>query len=87
MGALRLSDIENNVVIATTDIEGISKTPKDIPISELELFTAEEQIKLQKKEKKHYSAASKGQWVFGTRMVYTDLMITNESYKLETISE
>ena len=78
LGALRLSDIEENMIVATTDIPGMSKTAVESP----DLVMRENP---RRKPKKHYSKASSGQWVFGTREVYTDLKVTNENYVLETL--
>lgn len=81
LGALRLSDIERNIIVASTDLPSLSKSPK--MEDEENLYTGLEQKNLRQREKMHYSETGRGYWVWGMRMVYRFWMVPNEDITLE----
>uniref|UniRef100_A0A7S4NHU3 Alpha 1,4-glycosyltransferase domain-containing protein n=1 Tax=Odontella aurita TaxID=265563 RepID=A0A7S4NHU3_9STRA len=86
LGAQRFSDPERNVLIGSTDMAGLIKSPLELPLLSaspaLEKGKVTENLRQKTKENPHYSAAAKGQWLWGSKGVYTDLKVNNEIIKL-----
>jgi hypothetical protein len=74
MGAMRFTDVERNILVASTDMPGLSKKP----LSPKGYFRTPE-------TKAHYSKAVKG-WkgfhIWGTNDVYIDSLVSNELVKI-----
>jgi len=68
MGAFRFSDVERNIIVASTNLEPMSKSPLT--------FEAEKT-----KQRKHYSQSEHGVDVYGSANVYVDNMVTNENVR------
>lgn len=68
LGAFRFSDAERNVIIATTDLPGLSKAPMLYETSQ----------NLRNKHTVHYSISTRGQQLWGTHDVYTDDLVEEE---------
>eukprot|EP00978_Attheya_sp_CCMP212_P032584 scaffold128060_cov55-Attheya_sp.AAC.1 len=79
LGAFRHSDPERNIIVATTDLRGLSKAPLE-PSAIGQLQKKEGMVR--QKEKVHYSATNSDCWVWGTRGVYKDNMVNNEEIRL-----
>jgi hypothetical protein len=81
-GAFRFTDIDRNLLVASTDLPGISKTPLQTIESTMNrrLRPATEH----ETEKAHYSGTGQSQ-VWGTDGVYKDNMVNNEIIRLELL--
>jgi hypothetical protein len=73
MGAMRFTDIERGIIFASTDMEGLSKDRVRLPSDHSHL-----------KSKPHYSSSGKGFWLWGTKGVYRDKMISTRNVIIET---
>ena len=77
LGALRMTDVDRNVIVATTDMQGLSKDPiKTSPSNRLGGVTKNNRAPGERPP--HYSLAGKGDWLWGTRYVYSDDLTANE---------
>lgn len=88
LGALRMSDIDRNIIVASTDLPGLLKEP--IGTSALAMGKKRVGAKGEESSGKrppHYSLAGKGDWVWGTKYVYTDALTANEVVKLNIIND
>jgi hypothetical protein len=65
MGAMRFTDVERGLVLASTDMEGLSKDRLRSPSDHSYL-----------KIKPHYSSSGKGFSLWGTKGVYRDNMVS-----------
>ena len=72
LGAMRFTDVERNILVASTDMPGLSKLP---------LSTSGSIRKSQ--GRKHYSLAGKGSWLWGTRDIYNNMNVSNEYINLK----
>ena len=77
LGALRMSDVDRNVIVATTDMQGLSKDPMKTSPSN-RLGSVAKKNKAPGERPPHYSLAGKGDWLWGTRYVYSDDLTANE---------
>lgn len=68
LGAFRFNDPERNVMIASTDLPGLSKAPL---LYDSSGKNGRKQSML-KKSKPHYSVSTTGQQLWGTHDVYVD---------------
>ena len=62
---MRFTDIERNIVFGSTEIEGLSKDRIKAPSNKSNLTM-----------KPHYSSSGKGFWLWGTKDVYRDNMVS-----------
>lgn len=65
MGAMRFTDVERNIMFASTDMQGLTKdrlNHGDINTREI--------------RKKHYSNSGKGFWLWGTNGVYENNLVS-----------
>lgn len=77
LGALRMSDVDRNVIVATTDMQGLSKDPMSTSPSN-RLGSVAKKNRAPGERPPHYSLAGKGDWLWGTRYVYSDDLTANE---------
>jgi hypothetical protein len=80
LGALRMSDVDRNIIVATTDMPGLNKDPIK-PVSTRLGYMGRES-KLPEERSPHYSLAGKGDWLWGTKYVYSDDLMANELVRL-----
>lgn len=75
MGALRFSDVDRNLLVASTGMTELSKDP---------ILTLEEvaQIRGEEASHVHYSSFEHVDDVFGAAGIYVDSLVTNENIKL-----
>jgi len=78
LGAFRFNDPERNVMIASTDLQGLSKTP--MVYEKSENLRGKDAALV--KQKPHYSISTAGDKLWGTHDVYTDDLITEEVISL-----
>ena len=80
MGALRFSDVDRNLMVASTGMTEISKEP---------ILSVEEASKAREKEVSHvhYSKFEHVNDVFGAEGIYVDNLVTNENIKLKLTRE
>lgn len=78
-GAFRISDPERNFVVASTELPGLVKKARS-PMNPTE-GEKRRQV-LRKKPKPHYSASARGTFVWGSRNIYKDDLVTNERLQL-----
>ena len=69
LGAFRFNDPERNVMIASTDLEGLSKAPM---VYENE---NSHNLRIKVKQKPHYSISTAGERLWGTHDVYADDLV------------
>ena len=69
MGAFRFSDVDRNIIVASTDFKGATKTP---------ILQKTEGLK----KRAHYSDSGDGVDVYGSAYVYVDNMVSNEEVTL-----
>jgi len=77
LGAFRFNDPERNVMIASTDLEGLSKAPM--------VYENENSHNLRRKvkeQKPHYSISTAGEKLWGTHDVYADDLVEDEVVSL-----
>jgi len=87
LGALRMSDIDRNIIVASTDLPGLSKDPIESPaLGKRKAIIGAKGVGTSAKRPPHYSLAGKGDWVWGTQYVYTDALTANEIIKLNIIT-
>jgi len=72
LGAFRFSDSERNILLASTDLQGLTKTP----------LRYEGEKPSHEKPKPHYSKSTQGHQIWGAQGVYSDDMATNEEIVL-----
>lgn len=77
LGAFRFSDPERNIMIATTELAGLNKSPT---VYEKDAQHIRGQTGL--KQKPHYSTSTQGQHIWGSRGVYADSLVENELVSL-----
>lgn len=81
MGALRFSDVDRNLMVASTGMTELSKDP---------IITMEELAQVQEAEQAshvHYSNFEHVNDVFGAEGIYIDSLVTNENVKLNVKRE
>lgn len=78
LGAFRFSDSERNVIIASTDLPGLSKAPIFYESSQ-NLRSGKTAIL----QKPHYSISTRGQQLWGTHDVYADDLVEDEVITLK----
>eukprot|EP00557_Chaetoceros_sp_GSL56_P006199 CAMPEP_0176495442 /NCGR_PEP_ID=MMETSP0200_2-20121128/10653_1 /TAXON_ID=947934 /ORGANISM="Chaetoceros sp., Strain GSL56" /LENGTH=797 /DNA_ID=CAMNT_0017893309 /DNA_START=72 /DNA_END=2465 /DNA_ORIENTATION=- len=71
MGAMRFTDIERGIIFASTDMDGLSKQRIRSPSDHTYV-----------KSKPHYSSSGKGFWLWGSRDVYRDNMVSTKKVKI-----
>jgi hypothetical protein len=74
LGAFRFNDPERNVMIASTDLPGLSKAPLVYESNSQNLRSRS----ILKKSKPHYSISTAGQQLWGTHDVYADDVVEND---------
>jgi mannosyltransferase OCH1-like enzyme len=79
-GAFRISDPERNFVVASTELPGLVKTARN-PANPTE-GEKRRQV-LRKKPLAHYSSFGNSAFVWGSRNIYKDDLVTNERLKFE----
>jgi hypothetical protein len=84
LGAFRFSDPERNIVVATTDMDRLSKSPM---IYEVKAFDGKGMVRTGKKIKPHYSISTRGQQLWGTHDVYSNDMAISEHISLVVSNE
>lgn len=87
IGAHRMTDLTRNIIVASTDMPNLSKSPLN-PVWNDEddgngFLRKGNGEKAKKKEKPHYSSASHGVTIWGTHGVYADDLVSNEMITLE----
>lgn len=88
LGALRMSDIDRSIIVASTDMPGISKDPiGSARGSSDKNRLGGTKIKASGKRPPHYSLAGKGDWVWGTKYVYSDALTANEIVSFNVIND
>ena len=80
LGALRMSDVDRHIIVATTDMPGLNKDPIK-PVS-TKLGYMGRESNLPEERSPHYSLAGKGDWLWGTKYVYSDDLTANELVRL-----
>jgi hypothetical protein len=82
LGSFRISDPERNIVLASTDLPGVVKAPREMGNP-----TKSELLRRQQRRPAgaHYSEAAKGDWVWGVHNVYHDDYVNNEIIKFDVI--
>mmetsp|Transcript_23555 Transcript_23555/g.67846 ORF Transcript_23555/g.67846 Transcript_23555/m.67846 type:complete len:605 (+) Transcript_23555:93-1907(+) len=83
LGALRMSDVDRNLIVATTDMPGLNKDPIK-PVS-TRLGDVGRKGKVPGERPPHYSFAGKGDWLWGTKYVYSDDLTANELVRLKNV--
>ena len=79
LGAFRFSDPERGLIIASTDLPGVDKEPRDDPY----LTRKDERMqKVRRPQLPHYSSTGAGREVWGTHGVYVDDMVNHEEIQL-----
>lgn len=79
LGEFRISQPDNGVIVAATDIEGLDKSPRKIKNpteGEVRRFF------LRHKPLPHYSNSKRGVSVWGTANVYRDSLVANENIRI-----
>ncbi|KAL7515526.1 hypothetical protein ACHAXN_013469 [Cyclotella atomus] len=79
LGAFRFSDPERNIVVATTDMNSLSKSPM---VYEVKTFDGKGMLRTGETVKPHYSISTRGQELWGTHDVYSDNMAISEHVSL-----
>jgi len=75
LGAFRFSDPERNIIIASTELTGLSKSP-------MLYETQNNNGKKGLRQKAHYSVSTRGQQLWGTHDVYADDFDVDEQVSL-----
>ena len=78
LGAFRFNDPERNVMIASTDLQGLSKSPL---VYQSGGSTLRGRGNL-KQKRPHYSISTEGQKLWGTHDVYADDVVEDEIVSL-----
>ena len=78
LGAFRFSDAERDVIIASTDLPGLSKAP--ILYETTQILRTSNTVQF---PKPHYSISTRGQQLWGTHDVYTDDLVQDEAVTLK----
>ena len=73
LGIHRFIDTVRNVIIASTDIPGVSK----IPVVDDDMSTKQQNL--------HYSRGMNKDFIWGSQFVYADKLVTNETIVLDMI--
>jgi len=76
MNAFRFTDLDRNLIVASTDMIDLTTTP---------LQEVNKQVNLRKPA--HYSETEAMDDVFGAKGVYMDNLVTNEEIRLEVTRE
>uniref|UniRef100_A0A7S3Q711 Uncharacterized protein n=1 Tax=Chaetoceros debilis TaxID=122233 RepID=A0A7S3Q711_9STRA len=94
LGALRFTDVERNVIFASTDMPGLSKDRLDNlnPTNNIQRIgqrhagtNQEEELRQTgKKKEPHYKMSGRGSWLWGTRGVYKDDLVSEKMVRFET---
>lgn len=74
MNAFRFTDIDRNLIVASTDMIDLTSTPLEAKRENL-------------RQPAHYSETEALDDVFGTKGVYKDNMVTNEKIRLKVTRE
>lgn len=74
MNAFRFTDIDRNLIVASTDMIDLTTTPLEVRKEGL-------------RQPAHYSGIEALDDVFGTKGVYKDKMVTNEMIRLKVARE
>ncbi len=86
LGAFRFSDPERDVIIASTDLPGLTKAPilyDDVQQKDVTFANTNLRIGNTGTLKPHYSISTRGQQLWGTHDVYTDDLYTEEAVTLK----
>jgi hypothetical protein len=80
MGAFRFSDSERNVIIASTDLPGLSKVPLAYESggNTLRGRSIRKATRTLKAKRPHYSISNEGERLWGTHDVYADDIVEDE---------
>jgi len=78
LGAFRFSDPDRNLIVASTDVPGLSGKP----MSSRRVVGKEGSVRKKKKVKPHYSVTNGGQKLWGTHDVYADDLVDEEHITL-----
>jgi hypothetical protein len=79
MGELRFTDVDRNILVASTDQTLLTKSPFETFASNLDHLNHQH-------AKSHYSTMEHSSDIFGTTDIYIDSLVTNENYKLRIVS-
>ena len=79
MGELRFSDVDRNLLVASTDQTMITKSP-------LETYASKFDHLEHQHAKSHYSTKEHVNDIFGAAGIYADNLVTNERYKFRLVS-
>mmetsp|Transcript_24721 Transcript_24721/g.36900 ORF Transcript_24721/g.36900 Transcript_24721/m.36900 type:complete len:172 (-) Transcript_24721:1209-1724(-) len=74
LGAMRFTDPERQIVVATTDMPGLSKNPAHGDLQH------EKEKEVPRNTRLHYSVAAHGQMVWGSKHVYEDQLVREDQY-------
>lgn len=69
---MRFTDVERNIIVASTDMPGLTKDRLERKNSEVV------------ETKPHYSASGKGFWLWGSKGVYKDKLISKRTIQINT---
>ena len=79
LGELRFSDVDRNLLVASTEQTMITKNPFETYTSNLDHLEHHH-------AKSHYSTKEHVNDIFGAVDIYTDTLVTNEKYKFRVVS-
>jgi hypothetical protein len=75
MGELRFTDVDRNILVASTEQTLLTKSPFETFVSNLDHLNHQ-------LPKSHYSTMEHSSDIFGTTDIYIDSLVTNANYKL-----
>ena len=75
MGFMRFTDVERNIMFASTDLPGLNKDS---------LLSTTGARPSQVRSNPHYSKTGKGFWLWGTQNVYTDSFVSKAIISVHT---
>ena len=81
LGALRMTDVERNTIVASTDMPGLTKTPLNVR------STTAGSRAVGNQRPPHYSFAGKGDHIWGTKFVYSDALAANMKFEMLVVEE
>jgi len=84
LGAFRFSDPERNIVVATTDMPSLSKSPMTYEMK-ISGVRGKAEVKVDRKVKPHYSISTKGEQLWGTHDVYSDELVVPEYIQISVV--
>ena len=83
LGAFRFSDPERDLIIASTDLAGVNKEPRE----DAYLAKRDERMhKVRRPSLPHYSSTAAGHEVWGTHNVYVNDFVNHEEIQISLLS-